>query len=141
MQRAQRGTSLVELMLVMVVLGVLLVAGVPRAARAAEEARVDAAAATLRSLWHAQRLHRFETGAYATDASALVDMRLVEPAVFSASAPFRYRLAAADAESFTWEAERRGTSVWSGVLSVDEDAVLSGDVSDGASDAIAPAGI
>jgi len=138
---AQRGTSLIELMLVMIVLGVLLVGGVPRAAKAAEEARVDAAAATLRSLWHAQRLYRFETGVYARDESALVAMRLVEPNVFTVTTPFVYRLEAADDVSFVWEAERSDTRVWTGTLSVDEDALLSGQITDGDGDAIAPAGI
>ncbi|GJM22069.1 MAG: hypothetical protein DHS20C15_19840 [Planctomycetota bacterium] len=138
MDAAQRGTSLLEVMLVVIVLGIVIGAGAPRASLAAEEARVDGAAATLRSLWHAQRLFRLEAGVYSRETSELEEQRLIDTAVFAAQQPFVYRLVDPDDDSFEFEAERVGSSVWSGVLSIDSDGVISGRVLRGGGDEITP---
>src|SRR5262245_14943485 len=67
----ERGTTVVEVTLVVLVLGVLASMAWPRFAVAGEQARVDQAAAELRSIWVGQRLHWLETGEFAGNLATL----------------------------------------------------------------------
>jgi len=121
-----RGTTLVEVMLVLVVLGVLLGMAWPRFERAGEQVRVDEAASRLRSVWLAQRLHHLETGAFADDLSDLEALRLLDRAVASQLEPFAVTLLSASADAFDVQAERSGSSAWSGTLVLDESGAIGG---------------
>jgi type II secretory pathway pseudopilin PulG len=54
-------------MVVVVMMGILASMAVPSFQRAVEQARVDQAALTLRTIWAAQRFHKLDTGHYAED--------------------------------------------------------------------------
>lgn len=124
--------------MVAAVLGVLTGFGIPRVALAAEQSRVDGAAATLRSVWHAQRMHWIEEGRYAADFPELETLRLIEGGVDAASEPFTYSFTLGLDQSFTVQAVRQGSSVWSGTLTIDESGAIGGTISDGGSDVISP---
>ena len=57
------------------VMGVLAVPVTARFSLALEQTRVDNAAASLQTIWRAQRMHRFETGSFTTDMDRRRDER------------------------------------------------------------------
>jgi len=126
-----RGSTLFELLLVVVIMGIVFTAAVPRSAVAFEEARVDGAAATLRSIWSAQRLHWLERHSYAASLGDLSSLLLIEPGVASETKPFDYAITTADATTFTAQATRSGSTWWSGSLAVDETSAITGTITDG----------
>jgi Tfp pilus assembly protein PilE len=128
---AQRGTTVVEVTLVILVLGVLASMAWPRFAVAGEQARVDAASAELRSLWLAQRLHWLETGSFADHLSTLRAELLIDKAVGASAAPFSTAILHGDEASFDARARRAGSEVWHGELLLDEAGQIAGSTSDG----------
>ena len=127
----QRGTTVVEVTLVVIVLGVLASMAWPRFAVAGEQARVDLAASELRSLWVAQRLHWLETGEFAANLATLRTELLLDKAVGGASTPFHCEILHGDEASFDARAQRAGSSAWSGELLLDEEGVITGSTSHG----------
>ncbi len=69
--RLQRGFSLIELMIVVVILGLLATLLVPRIMDRPEEARVSKAMMDIRTLESALRLYRLDNGAYPTTEQGL----------------------------------------------------------------------
>lgn len=69
--RSQRGFSLIELMIVVVILGLLATLLVPRIMDRPEEARVSKAMMDIRTLESALRLYRLDNGAYPTTEQGL----------------------------------------------------------------------
>ncbi|MCE9635999.1 MAG: prepilin-type N-terminal cleavage/methylation domain-containing protein [Planctomycetes bacterium] len=126
-RHCQRGHTLIEMMVVLVILSILAVAGVPTYSRAVEQANVDACAAGLRSVWSAQRAHWLEHRAYTDSFAALVAERTLDAGAISCVSGFQFRMTAATATSFAAEAARTG-DVWSGVLAVDQTGAVTGDV-------------
>ena len=124
--RTDAGHTLLELMLVLCVLGVLVGWGAPRFAAAVEQTRVDQAAAALRSVWLAERLHWLEHRSYSADLELLVDERLVDEALLEQDEPFVFAIEAADAETLAVSAERTGSDAWSGLLDIDETGAVGG---------------
>jgi prepilin-type N-terminal cleavage/methylation domain-containing protein len=129
--------TLLEVMVVVVVMGILSVAAVPSFRRGIEQARVDQAAASLRTVWAAQRLYRLDAGTYAATLGQLRDAGLIDATLVSASAPFVYEATAADAATFTVTATRSGSDTWAGTLALDESGAIVGSVGNGAT-TIAP---
>lgn len=136
--RSDRGATLVEILMVVLVMGIVAVMGVPRLGTAFEGARVDEAGAVLRSIWNAQRSYHIEHREYAVDLDLLVTDRLLDGVVLTASAPFAFALTAAGAESFTVEATRAGSDVWSGSLAIDESGDITGQIEDGDGASVEP---
>lgn len=126
---AQRGTTVVEVTLVVLVLGVLASMAWPRFAVAGEQARVDLAASELRSVWVGQRLHWLETGEFASSLATLRAERLLDKAVGAAATPFHCEILHGDEAGFDARAERAGSTAWSGELLIDEEGVISGSTS------------
>ena len=120
------GHTLLELMLVLCVLGVLVGWGMPRFAAAVEQTRVDQAAAALRSVWLAERLHWLEHRSFTADLDALADARLVDQALLDQAEPFVFAIEAADEQTLSATAERTGSEAWSGLLDLDETGAIGG---------------
>lgn len=124
--RRRAGHTLLELMLVLCVMGVLVGWGAPRFAAAVEQTRVDQAAAALRSVWLAERLHWLEHRSYSDDLDELADGRLVDQALLDQTEPFVFAIESADAGTLSVTAERTGSEAWSGLLDIDESGAVGG---------------
>jgi type IV pilus assembly protein PilE len=127
-RRTRPGMTLIELMVVMTLTGVMAVMAVPSYRRGMEQSRVDQAAATLRTVWAAQRIYRLDNSSYAADLSTLSAAKLIDPSIASTSNPFSYEITAANAAGFTMSAHRSGSQVWGGALSIDETGVVTGSI-------------
>ena len=129
---APRAFTLTELAITMCILAVLVTMSAPIYVRTMEQARVDAAAGTLKSIWSAQRIYWLEYRTFAGSLSTLETMDLVDHGVaVSASNPsvsFVYQIGSADAQSFRAAAIRNGSGVWVGQLFIDEDGQVSGSI-------------
>src|SRR5262245_9107525 len=137
--RRVAGTSLLELMLVLVVLGILVAFATPRFDVAVEQTRVDQAAAALRSLWLAERLNWLEHQSFSTDLDALADQRFIDQAVVAQTQPFVFSVDDADAQAFAVTAQRTGSTAWSGSLGIDESGAITGSTQDEDGHVCAPA--
>jgi Tfp pilus assembly protein PilE len=123
----RRGSTLVELIVVVCITGVLASMAVPSFRRAVEQAKADQAAATLRTIWAAQRFYRLDHDRYATQLDVLVNEGLMEPvneAIGGAASdePYHYELADVGEDDFQVVATRqgRGSGTWKGNLILDE---------------------
>ena len=137
--RRPAGNTLLELMLVVCVLGILVGWGAPRYDEAVEQTRVDQAAAGLRSVWLAERMHWLEHRAFTDDLGELADERLVDQALVDQAEPFVFAIDDADAETVSISAERTGSGAWSGTLAIDESGALSGSTQDEDGTVVSPA--
>jgi len=135
---SRRGFTITELLLVSALIGLMAMAGVPRAARAFELGRLDDASSVLHSIWRGQRLYWLETRAYADDLRDLEALGLVDDEVLLGKADFKFAVDAADADSFSVTATRQYSSEWTGTVSIDETGALSGSLSNGAGDVLTP---
>ncbi|MFI5454619.1 MAG: type IV pilin protein [Isosphaerales bacterium] len=125
-----RGFTLIEILIAMVVLGILLSMGVPRFQQSLEQSRADAAWASLRSIWSAQRLYWLENRVYAPDLPTLSN--LIDPSLTTSTVPYTYAVTGpADNSSFTATATRGGSSSWSGSWSITQDGNFSGSLQQG----------
>jgi Tfp pilus assembly protein PilE len=127
--RSARGTSMTELLVVCVVIGVLACLAVPQYRRSVEQNRLDGAAQQLRSIWAAQRVYWLEHRTFASDLSDLSTLDLIEPGVASGSDQlYAFTITSANALGFTARATRSGGSQWSGQLTIDQTGDLTGSV-------------
>ena len=133
----QRGHTLLEVTIVLIVMALLAAAGVPTYRRMEEQARVDTCAATLRSVWSAQRAHWLEAREYASSFQILEDERLLERGAVSGWDAFSFHLASASASAFSVTATRSG-GVWTGILGVDEKCEVHGVTSDAGGNHVVP---
>lgn len=137
--RAVAGSTLMELMLVVAVLGILVGWGAPRYEVAVEQTRVDQAAAALRSVWLAERLNWLEHHTFSDDLDALAGQRLVDAALVNQAQPFVLVVEAADAQGFSISADRTGSSAWTGALDLDETGAITGSTQDENGHVVSPA--
>lgn len=133
----QRGHSLIEVTIVIVVLALLAAAGVPSYRRTEEQARVDACASMLRSVWSAQRAHWLETREYASSFQVLEDERLLDRGSVTGWDAFTFSMASSSATAFHATATRNG-GVWTGILGVDETCEIHGVTSDDGGNHVVP---
>jgi prepilin-type N-terminal cleavage/methylation domain-containing protein len=133
----RRGMSLIEIMLVLLIIGVLLASVAPSFRRSLEQSHADIAAANLRSIWTAERLYWLENRTFCDSLSTLQSLDLVDATIVAAAEPYGYSLSA-DATTFTAEATRAGSNVWSGNLAIDETGAVTGSVSNGRGTTIEP---
>ena len=137
--RAVAGSTLTEVMIVLVVLGLLTTMAWPRFDVACEATRAGQAVGVLRSIWLAQRMHWVEHGAFADSLTDLADQKLLDAAVATSAQPFVYSVLAADEASFAVQAVRAGSQAWSGTLVLDETGELTGQLQDGEGHHVVPA--
>lgn len=126
----ERGHTLLEVLVVLAVLMTVIGAVGPSYRVAMEQTRVDAGAAMLHSIWHAQRLHWLESRTYAKTLAELVGEGTLDAAVASATAPFSFEILSANPKTFRARARRGGSKEWSGTLTIDEQGALDGWVED-----------
>ena len=123
-----------------IVIGIVAVAGVPRADVAGEQARVDQAAGGLRSVFLAERLWWLEHGEYGGSLAALADAHFLDQGMVTVQEPFAFTIQAADADSFVAEATRAGSLNWTGSLSIDQAGTVDGEVVSEGGRHVAPVG-
>lgn len=137
--RAVAGITLLELMLVFTLIGVLVAWASPRFAVAVEQTRVDQAAASLRSVWLAERLHWLEHKTFTDDLGELAAQRYIDAPLVAQTTPFLLSIDSADEQAFEASAERTGSGAWTGVMSIDETGVVAGSTQDEGGHHVAPA--
>jgi len=137
------GFTMVELCVAMVIVCLMTTLAAPIFTRAIEQARVDAAAANLKTVWSAQRVYWLEHRSYAPDLAALRSMDLIDAGVAdSASSPtavYAYDIVSADATTFEARALRNGSGRWSGQMQIDQDGSIEGSVSGSGGQVLTPA--
>ncbi len=123
----RRGFTLVELSIAIVIIGVLVSLVVPSFVRVAEQNRVDAASQYLRSIWSAERIYWLENRTFTSSLSDLQTLGLIDTKIAAGNdGYFNYSITGADASTFTVNATRAGSSVWTGTLSVSQAGDLTG---------------
>jgi Tfp pilus assembly protein PilE len=125
-RRVRRGSSFLELVLVVTVTAVLISLSVPSFHRALEQSRADLAGANLRAIWSAERLYWLEYRTYTTDMTALQSLGLLDPNILNSGAFYNYQIVSADANNFVAVATRVFNVRWNGAFSIDSTGVLSG---------------
>jgi type II secretory pathway pseudopilin PulG len=126
--RPRRGTSLLEIVMVTVIIGILASLSVPSFQRAMEQTRADVAAANLRAIWSAQRLYWLENRTYAPDLATLQSLDLLDPTI-SAQTFYTFDIGSADGSTFSALAVRIANGSWNGTLSIDQTGTVSGALS------------
>jgi prepilin-type N-terminal cleavage/methylation domain-containing protein len=139
----QGGFTLVELSITMVIICLLMTLAAPMFTRAIEQARLDSAAANLKTVWSAQRVYWLEYRSFTTQLSALRTMDLIDPVVAGSSSSgstlaYTYDIPNADASTFTARASRNGSAVWRGQIQIDQDGDVSGAITGADSSVLLP---
>lgn len=135
----RRGSSIVELAVVVVIIGVLLSIVVPSFARVNEQNRLDSAAQYLRSIWAAERIYWLENRTFTNSLAALDALGLIDPRIVTGSdGKYTYAITAADASTFTVTATRAGSTAWTGAITIAQDGSVSGGISDSGGRALTP---
>ena len=135
--RTRRAVSLLEVMMVMAIISVLFALAAPSFRRGLEQSHADIAGANLRTIWAAQRLYWLENHAFCDSLSELQSLDLIDPTVVAASEPYTYSLAATET-TFTAQATRSGSEVWSGSFAIDETGAITGTVGSPGGGSITP---
>ena len=130
---AERGYSLIEMVVAIMVVGILISMGVPRFSQSLEQARANAAGANLQAIWSAQRLYWLENRTYAADLATLQSLTtpnfspLIDPSLVTAVTPYTYVVTSPDdGNTFTATATRANSSGWSGSWTIDQNGNTSG---------------
>ena len=138
MSKRRSGSSLVEMIITILVLGVLLSMGIPQFAQSLEQSRANVAGANLRALWSAQRLYWLENRTYSPDLATLLSANLIDPSLTTETAPYTFAVSNASSTTFTATATRSGSSTWSGSYTIIQDGTFSGTVQSGSGVTIVP---
>jgi general secretion pathway protein G len=136
---ANRGHTLIEALVTLVIMSVLASFGIPRFQQSIEQSRANIAWANLRSIWSAQRLYWLENRSYATDLTTLQTwipegslLPLVDPSLPASNAPpnenapYIYQVSPGGDGGAT--ATRNGSTAWSGSFTIGADGTCSGSV-------------
>jgi Tfp pilus assembly protein PilE len=127
----REGSTLLELSIVVAMTGILAAMAVPSFQRAIEQSKVDQAAATLRSIWAAQRFYKLDHGAYADDNTdpARTAIEVLEQAgLLDDDLDTAAFLFSVGDGGFPVQAERNGGTIWWGGLAIDQEGVITGQV-------------
>ena len=138
---SRSGSTLVELMIVALLIGIFASMAIPSYRSSVEQARVDMAAANLRTLWAAQRFLYLNERSYTTDTDDLIAYGVFkhsEISSTSAGGPFLmyndpsfiYRIVLQPNGEFQATATRSAGTVFHGVLTIDAAGVVTGVVTD-----------
>jgi prepilin-type N-terminal cleavage/methylation domain-containing protein len=119
--KARRGFTLVELSIAVIIIGILLSFVVPSFVRVSEQNRVDAASQYLRSIWSAERIYWLENKTFTSSLSDLQALGLIDVKIGAGNdGYFNYSISGASASTFSVNATRAGSSIWTGTLHVSE---------------------
>ena len=125
-QRAPRGMTLVEVLAVAVMLGILFAMAAPTFVDTVEQAHADIAGADLRAIWVAERFYWLENRSYTTNLAALEALGLLDPSIVAGTSHYTMSIAFADDASFTAEATRINSGLWSGSFQINETGAVGG---------------
>jgi Tfp pilus assembly protein PilE len=123
---ARAGTTILEVMIVLVIIAILCSMSVPSFARTLEQSRANLAGANLRAIWSAERMYWLEYRMYTADLSGLQAMGLLDPTIVSSQAVYTYQITYADSNAFTAAATRTASARWNGSFSIDDTGTISG---------------
>lgn len=114
-QNRQKGFTLIELMIVVVIIGILAALAIPRFMQATIKAKESEAKTVLKQIYTLERTYRQEEGAYTT---TIADIGFLAPT----NSKYVYAVSAAAGNSFTATATPDGSDVDLIVTySIDED--------------------
>ena len=137
--RRRSGVTLVEISIVIIIIGILVAFVVPSFTRVSEQNHVDAAAQYLRSIWSAQRVYWLENKSFASSLDDLRDLGLIDSKIADGSdGYFNYTISAASSDAFTITAQRTGSGVWGGALTITQTGDVTGFVSKSGGTVLAP---
>lgn len=129
--RDSSGFTMVEMTVVMTIMAIIFLYAIPQYRVAMEQAKVDFAATTLKSIWTAERMYWVNNHVFCGDLETLESNQLVEAGftarVNASTSPFRYSILSADANTFTAMAESNLSS-WTGQFTISEQGGVSGQV-------------
>ncbi len=134
--KSQAGLTLIELSVVVTMIGILSAMVVPFYHRAMEGTRVELAASRLETIWTAQRIYWLTNRVFTSDMTVLTGEGLLGKDIQDASDPactfcnFTYDITFADADTFTVDAVRSNSNKWSGTVTIDQDGLLTGSITD-----------
>lgn len=131
-----------ELTVAMTIMAIVIAYAVPMFQKAFEQSRVDLAATNLETLWTAQRLYwaqnRTFSGTVADmEQASLLDSSFVN-SLSSAKNPFQYSVVSANESSFQVKASRINSKRWHGEIVINEQGVLSGEITGSSGDHVTP---
>ncbi|QDV39672.1 type IV pilin protein [Tautonia plasticadhaerens] len=135
------GTTLVEVMIVALLIGVFAAMAIPSYRTSVEQARADLAAANLRTLWAAERLYYLENRASTSDPDHLVALGVLQAGeiqVLGGGKTFTmyndpayvYEIDSNNDGTFDAVAARASGTSFSGILAIDAAGVVTGEVVD-----------
>lgn len=129
--------TLVEVLTTMTIMAVLLAMAAPSFNRTIEQSHADVAVANLEAIWNAQRFFWLENRTYATTINQLEAADLLDPALTN-GARYTYGITTADAAGFDAEADRTGSTRWTGTFTIDELGAVGGSLTSTAGATIVP---
>ena len=118
--------TFIEVLLVSILMGILFAMAAPTFVDTVEQAHADIAGADLQAIWGAERFYWLENRTYTTNLATLEALGLLDPAVVAGTSRYLYSIEYADDSSFTAEATRINSGLWSGGFHAHEDGVVSG---------------
>ena len=127
-QRAPRGITFIEVLMVAVLLGILFAMAAPKFVDTIEQAHADIAGANLQAIWSAERFYWLENRTYTTNLAALEAQGILDPSIVAGTSRYSFSIASADDASFSAMATRIGSGLWSGSFQIDETGATSGAV-------------
>lgn len=132
------GVSLIEIMVVLTIIVILVSMSAPSFSRSIEQSHADIAAANLRAIWNAQRIHWLDNRIYADSITDLVNLGLLDPVLASDNSRYSYAISYADSEIFSASASRHENVRWAGQLLIDESGIVTGSITGNNSTEISP---
>ena len=111
MNRARRGVTLVELILVVAIISILVSAALPSFIRASERARVRDVQATLTAIANAEKVYNLDEGRFGTDLDLYVNGHYLsdpDPAAGTTNVDWDFLIDDVTANTFTATAMRTG---------------------------------
>lgn len=123
------GTSLIELVMVVTIIGILVSLSVPTFHRALEQSRADLAAANLRAIWSAERLYWLENREFTNDLTSLRSLGLLDSSIVDNSSFYTYEVGSASADAFTAQATRTANARFNGWFVITDSGTITGALS------------
>lgn len=135
------GTTLVEVMIVALLIGVFAAMAIPSYRASVEQARADLAAANLRTLWAAERLYYLENRATTSDPNNLVALGVLQAGEIQMlgmgktftmynDPSYVYEIDLNNDGAFDASAVRSAGTSFGGTLAIDAAGVVSGEIVD-----------
>lgn len=129
----RRGFTLTEILIAMAIICILITMSTPIFSRAVEQAKLDAAARDLQTIWTAQRVYWLDDRSYASYLATLYQKDLLGSKLVltegSLTASYVFSIETADDDTFTAVATRNASNKWSGEIQIDEFGEITGSIS------------